>query len=149
MPSRWQQPEEWILSLYGCRITRLHFDLIRKSGCLIAAPSANTSGRPSPTEASCCRGFIRSDCHDFRWRSVGIGIESTIIDLTESKPMVLRPATLRRRCFPRCSAKRLSLIRVLLPQTTRANQSSGHEIQALCPKSRYGNRRRIIRRGPP
>ena len=27
-------------------------DLIRKSGCLIAAPSANTSGRPSPTEAS-------------------------------------------------------------------------------------------------
>lgn len=26
-------------------------DLIRKSGCLIAAPSANTSGRPSPTEA--------------------------------------------------------------------------------------------------
>ena len=27
-------------------------ELIRKSGCLIAAPSANTSGRPSPTEAS-------------------------------------------------------------------------------------------------
>ncbi|MFQ8776512.1 MAG: Sua5/YciO/YrdC/YwlC family protein [Roseburia sp.] len=26
-------------------------DLIRKSGCLIAAPRANTSGRPSPTEA--------------------------------------------------------------------------------------------------
>ena len=27
-------------------------ELIRKSGCLIAAPSANTSGRPSPTKAS-------------------------------------------------------------------------------------------------
>lgn len=66
--------------------------LIRKSGCLIAAPSANTSGRPSPSEA----------CHVAEDLSgkiamiidggpVSIGIESTIIDLTEKTPMVLRP----------------------------------------------------------
>ena len=67
-------------------------ELIRKSGCLIAAPSANTSGRPSPTEA-------RHVAEDLSGRismildggSVGIGIESTIIDLTEKQPMVLRP----------------------------------------------------------
>lgn len=66
--------------------------LIKESGCLIAAPSANTSGRPSPTEASHVAedltGKIAMIIDD---GPVGIGIESTIIDLTEETPMVLRP----------------------------------------------------------
>lgn len=67
-------------------------ELIRKSGKLIAAPSANTSGRPSPTEGA----HVMEDL-DGRIAMVldsglvGIGIESTIIDLTEEVPMVLRP----------------------------------------------------------
>ena len=67
-------------------------ELIRQSGCLIAAPSANTSGRPSPTEAL----HVREDLDGkiamiLDGGEVGIGIESTIIDLTEATPMVLRP----------------------------------------------------------
>lgn len=67
-------------------------ELIRRSGCLIAAPSANTSGRPSPTEA----GHVAEDLSGkiamiLDGGPVGIGIESTIIDLTEEKPMILRP----------------------------------------------------------
>ena len=67
-------------------------ELIRQSGCLIAAPSANTSGRPSPTEAA----HVAEDMDGripmiLDGGSVDIGIESTIIDLTESVPMVLRP----------------------------------------------------------
>lgn len=67
-------------------------ELIRRSGCLIAAPSANTSGRPSPTEA----GHVAEDLSGkiamiLDGGPVGIGIESTIIDLTEKKPMILRP----------------------------------------------------------
>jgi L-threonylcarbamoyladenylate synthase len=67
-------------------------ELIRKSGCLIAAPSANTSGRPSPTEA----GHVAEDLSGkiamiLDGGPVGIGIESTIVDLTEETPMVLRP----------------------------------------------------------
>ena len=67
-------------------------ELIRRSGCVIAAPSANTSGRPSPTEGI----HVREDM-DGRIAMildsgpVGIGIESTIIDLTEDVPMILRP----------------------------------------------------------
>jgi hypothetical protein len=66
--------------------------LIRESGCLIAAPSANTSGRPSPTEAA----HVAEDLSGkipmiLDGGPVGIGIESTIIDLTEEQPMVLRP----------------------------------------------------------
>lgn len=67
-------------------------ELIKKSGCLIAAPSANTSGRPSPTEAQ----HVAEDLSGriamiLDGGPVGIGIESTIIDLTEKIPMVLRP----------------------------------------------------------
>ncbi len=67
-------------------------ELIRESGCLIAAPSANTSGKPSPTEAS----HVALDMDGripmiLDGGAVGIGIESTIIDLTEKVPMILRP----------------------------------------------------------
>lgn len=67
-------------------------ELIRQSGCLIAAPSANASGRPSPTVAA----HVAEDLSGriamiLDGGPVGIGIESTIIDLTEKIPMVLRP----------------------------------------------------------
>lgn len=67
-------------------------ELIRESGCLIAAPSANTSGKPSPTEAA----HVALDMDGripmiLDGGPVGIGIESTIIDLTEDIPMILRP----------------------------------------------------------
>ena len=66
--------------------------LIEQSGCLIAAPSANLSGRPSPTEA----GHVAEDMDGripiiLDGGPVGIGLESTIIDLTEKVPMILRP----------------------------------------------------------
>ena len=71
--------------------------LIRESGCLIAAPSANTSGRPSPTEAS----HVAEDMEGripmiLDGGSVGLGIESTIVDLTEEVPMILRPGYVTR-----------------------------------------------------
>jgi len=67
-------------------------ELIRRSGKLIAAPSANTSGRPSPTEASHVMGDLEGRiAMVLDGGSVGIGIESTIIDLTEPVPMILRP----------------------------------------------------------
>ena len=66
--------------------------LISESGCLIAAPSANTSGKPSPTQAS----HVALDMDGkipmiLDGGAVGIGIESTIVDLTEEVPMILRP----------------------------------------------------------
>ena len=67
-------------------------ELIRKSGKLIAAPSANTSGRPSPTEAMHVMGDLDGRiAMVLDGGPVGIGIESTIIDLTEEVPMILRP----------------------------------------------------------
>ena len=66
--------------------------LIRAAGVPIAAPSANLSGRPSPTKAE----HVFEDM-DGRIEmildggEVGIGLESTIIDVTGEVPSLLRP----------------------------------------------------------
>ncbi len=71
--------------------------LIRESGCMIAAPSANTSGRPSPTTAA----HVMEDMQGripmiLDGGAVGIGIESTILDMTGEIPMILRPGYITR-----------------------------------------------------
>ena len=70
-------------------------DFIRESGRMIAAPSANTSGRPSPTRAD----HVLQDMDGkidaiIDGGPVGIGLESTIVDVTEEMPMVLRPGAI-------------------------------------------------------
>ncbi|MDD6571621.1 MAG: L-threonylcarbamoyladenylate synthase [Thermoflexaceae bacterium] len=71
---------------------RTALELIRRSGVYVAAPSANLSGRPSPTKAE----HVRQDM-DGRIDMIidggngDIGIESTIIDLTDKVPVILRP----------------------------------------------------------
>ena len=66
--------------------------IIRLSGVPIAAPSANISGKPSTTTAE----HVRHD-HDGRIDCIvdggacRVGVESTIIDLTENPPRLLRP----------------------------------------------------------
>ncbi len=69
--------------------------LIEQSGCPIAAPSANISGRPSPTRArdviTDMDGRIDAilmgdDCQ--------VGIESTVLDMTTDTPTILRPGIL-------------------------------------------------------
>ncbi len=66
--------------------------LIREGGGYVAAPSANTSGRPSPTLAE----HVYQDLSGkvamiLDGGAVGIGLESTIVDLSENIPMILRP----------------------------------------------------------
>ena len=66
--------------------------LIKYSGGYIAAPSANTSGKPSPTVAK----YVEEDMMGridaiIDGGEVGIGLESTIIDLTVTPPQILRP----------------------------------------------------------
>ena len=72
-----------------CYITR---EIIRLAGVPVAAPSANISGKPSTTTAQ----HVLHD-HDGRIDCIvdggacRVGVESTIIDLTEDTPRLLRP----------------------------------------------------------
>ena len=66
--------------------------LIREAGGYVAAPSANASGRPSPTTAA----HVVEDLGEridmiLDGGQVMIGLESTIVDFTEEVPVVLRP----------------------------------------------------------
>ena len=66
--------------------------MVAEAGVPIVGPSANSSGKPSPTTA-------QHVFHDMEGKIAGIlddgptkvGVESTIIDLSASKPAVLRP----------------------------------------------------------
>lgn len=71
---------------------KLALALIKQSGLYIAAPSANTSGRPSPTKASHVVDDLSGKIDMILdGGKVGIGLESTIVDLTSEKPTILRP----------------------------------------------------------
>lgn len=67
-------------------------ELLRKLDQPLAAPSANRSGKPSPTEAD-------HVYHDLLGRvplildggETGVGLESTILDITVTPPVILRP----------------------------------------------------------
>ena len=67
--------------------------IIRAAGVPIAAPSGNTSGRPSPTTAAHMIEDMdgRIEMILDGGEEVGIGLESTIVDLTGDIPMILRP----------------------------------------------------------
>lgn len=76
--------------------------LIRAAGVPIAAPSANTSGRPSPTTAQ----HVAEDMDGridmiIDGGQVGIGIESTIVDMTGEVPMILRPGYITKDMLER------------------------------------------------
>jgi L-threonylcarbamoyladenylate synthase len=71
---------------------RIAYELIRQSGVFIAAPSANVSGRPSPTKAE----HVIEDMNGkidmiIDGGKVNIGLESTIVDVTGRIPTILRP----------------------------------------------------------
>lgn len=70
-------------------------ELIKKAGFPVAAPSANLSGKPSPTKGSHVVAdlegkidavLLGADCR--------VGIESTVLDLTGEIPTILRPGIL-------------------------------------------------------
>ena len=75
-------------------------EVIRSAGGFVSAPSANTSGRPSPTAAE----HVVNDLDGkidmvIDGGDVEIGVESTILDMTVSPPMILRPGAVTAEMF--------------------------------------------------
>lgn len=66
--------------------------LIELSKCPIAAPSANISGRPSPTEFKRCIEDLNGKVdYIIGGEKSSVGVESTILDCTVYPPVILRP----------------------------------------------------------
>lgn len=81
-------------------------ELIKRSNTPIAAPSANISGRPSPTDAITCYDDLKGKVElIIDGGDTIVGLESTVIDMTGEIPVILRPG-----------AVTLEMVRDLLPK---------------------------------
>ena len=76
---------------------KIALNLIKEAGVPIAAPSANIFGHPSPT----CAGHVIQDLGGkialiLDGGPTRVGVESTVVDLTHSPPVILRPGGVGR-----------------------------------------------------
>lgn len=108
-------------------------ELIKKAGCPIAAPSANISGRPSPTkgehvvtdlDGKVDAILIGNDCR--------IGIESTVLDMTGEAPVILRPGIITAENLEAVIGKKVTMDPSL---NQRNNGSDDEENENLVPKA--------------
>lgn len=74
--------------------------LIKAAGVPVAAPSANISGRPSPTEVdSCIEDLSGKVDMIIGGEKCEVGVESSVIDVTEYPPCILRPGGITLEMF--------------------------------------------------
>lgn len=107
-------------------------EIIRQSNLPIAAPSANTSGRPSPTTAF----HVLEDLADkipliIDGGPTGVGVESTVIDCSVEPPIILRPGGITKEEIQQVIGN------VLLDRssTTSAPKSPGMKYTHYAPKA--------------
>lgn len=97
------------LNTIGVRMPRhpLALEFLRKCETPLVAPSANLSGRPSPTEWEAVFEDLdgRLDCI-LQGRTTEIGLESTVVDCTSDVPLILRSG-----------AVTLEMLRKIAPET--------------------------------
>ncbi|GAB6946415.1 L-threonylcarbamoyladenylate synthase [Vulcanisaeta sp. JCM 16161] len=106
--------------------------LIRASGTPIAAPSANKSGRPSPTLAEHIIEDYANDDVEMILLDAGptfFGVESTIVDVTRNPPVLLRPGP-----FTIEELRSLFNTEIVIPEFARG---LGEADAALAPGMKY------------
>lgn len=109
--------------------------LIEYSGGYVAAPSANLSGRPSPTVAK----YVVEDMNGriemvIDGGEVGIGLESTIIDLTVNPPQILRPGYVTKEMLERVLGEVDTDATVLRNDSGQAPKAPGMKYRHYAPR---------------
>lgn len=109
--------------------------LIEAAGGYVAAPSANRSGRPSPTLAR----YVIEDLDGrvdmiIDGGEVNIGLESTIIDLTEETPVILRPGYITRQMLAETLGEVETDKTLMQPAKDLAPKAPGMKYRHYAPK---------------
>ncbi len=109
--------------------------LIEAAGGYVAAPSANRSGRPSPTLAR----YVIEDLDGrvdmiIDGGEVNIGLESTIIDLTEEKPVILRPGYITEQMLAEALGEVETDQTLMQPVEDLAPKAPGMKYRHYAPK---------------
>lgn len=128
---------------------KVALSFIQAAGGYVAAPSANLSGKPSPTLAK----YVAEDM-DGRIEmiidggEIGIGLESTIVDLTEEEPVILRPGYITKEMLEDVLGK-VGMDRTILDDSTgQAPKAPGMKYKHYAPKGELtiinGQQERVI-----
>ena len=109
-------------------------ELIREADCPIAAPSANISGRPSPTRA----GDVKADMNGridavIQGDDCRVGIESTVLDMTGDTPVILRPGIITAEDIEAVLKKEVKYDEALL----KDKQGEDGDIRPKAPGMKY------------
>ena len=112
-------------------------ELIRAAGGFVSAPSANTSGRPSPTTAE----HVLEDLGGkidmvIDGGSVEIGLESTILDMTVEPPMILRPGAITADMFEEVIGPVSVDETILGSESKKPPKAPGMKYRHYAPKAR-------------
>ena len=110
--------------------------LIRAAGGFVSAPSANTSGRPSPTTAE----HVAEDLDGridmiLDGGTVDIGLESTILDMTVSPPMILRPGAITAEMLGKVIGPVDVDETLISPDSIQAPKAPGMKYRHYAPKA--------------
>lgn len=108
---------------------------IRKAGGYVAAPSANISGKPSPTTAK----YVIQDMDgriDMIIDAAGVefGLESTIVDMTEDVPMILRPGYITQKMLSRVVGETDMDVTIYDSSSAQAPKAPGMKYRHYAPK---------------
>lgn len=110
--------------------------LIDAAGGFIAAPSANISGRPSPTLAK----YVIEDMQGriemiIDGGASDVGLESTIVDFTEGKPMILRPGYITKEMLSETLAEEVPVDRAIIDSSSKIPpKAPGMKYRHYAPK---------------
>ncbi len=103
----------------------LALEFIGQTGPLVA-PSANKSGRPSPTKAK----HVYNDFGDLvpiiDGGSTKIGLESTVLDLTAAVPTILRPGFVSKSEIEECLGKEIKVAEASVQAPRSPGQKYSH-----------------------
>jgi len=109
-------------------------ELIKAGGGFIAAPSANTSGRPSPTAAEHVVEDLSGKVDMIvDGGSVDIGVESTILDMTVNPPMILRPGAVTKEMLSELIGE-VAEDRTMMTISDTAPKAPGMKYRHYAPK---------------
>lgn len=126
------------LDTVGVRMpdSKIALDLINWSGCPIAAPSANLSGRPSPTRASDVVEDLNGKVDAIiQGPDCRVGIESTVLDVTGETPTILRPGIITPESIEAAIGKKVSVDPALY--VNRPRDVSDEEFKPKSPGMKY------------
>lgn len=110
--------------------------LIRAGGGYVSAPSANTSGRPSPTSAQHVADDLDGKIEMILdGGNVEIGVESSILDMTVEPPMILRPGAITKEMLEEVIGE-VSVDHALLDDNaSEAPKAPGMKYRHYAPKA--------------